>query len=419
VSEGQFDKAPGSTPLPVLLTGTGESVEAMARSVLENFLLGADFFARHLQGGDFFLVLDGISESGLADKALLQFVQGPYGSSTPLLVSSRPTRAFRHAIEGTARWLAAEPLRLDEALLGLFVKHYGGTELAGPVKDACRGPDGTYLPILVRMAMTIKHTGSDGVSVADFYRSYFLKLLEAQFPNDKDRLAQLDETSRWCLETYWRDGERRRRYEGTDLQQRLRQAGMLIASDNLEPPKEVQFFHDSMQSYLTAFGLLVQDGESYAKLPRAVDDPTDKPWNRERVLLWAAANEKFAPPQADLLQTGGTELLQMYLATFTPKGGLRQWLHDELGKWAEAHEEDLRRRDVVKVIPDPVRGQVEKIRGVAKLLTKAADDCFASDERGKSVELLGRLYAGIATLIYEIKEMEESPPDGAVPEPNT
>jgi hypothetical protein len=414
----QFHKAPGSTPLPVLLTGTGDSVEAMAKSVLENFLLGADFFARHLQAGDFFLVLDGISESGLADKALLQFVQGPYGSSTPLLVSSRPTRTFRHVIEGTARWLAAEPHRLDESLLGLFVKHYGGTELADPVKDACRGPDGTYLPILVRMAMTIEQTGSDGVSVADLYRSYFLKLFEAQFPNEKDRLAQLDETSRWCLETYWHDGERRRPYEATDLQQRLRQAGVLIASDNLEPPKEVQFFHDSMQSYLTASGLLVQDGESYAKLPRPVDEPTEKPWNRERVLLWAAANEKFAPAQADLLQTGGTELLQMCLATFTPKESLRQWLHDELVTWAKGHWENLRKQDVMKAIPDPVRQQVEKSRGVTKLLTKAADECFASDQQGKSVELLGRLYAGIATLLYEIKELEESPPDGTVAKPN-
>jgi HEAT repeat protein len=407
----RFDQFPASASLPVLLTGTGESVEMMARSVLENVLLGPEFFARHLQAGDFFLVLDGISESGLSDKSLLQFVQGPYGSSTPLLVSTRPTRTFRHVIEGTARWLVVETRRLDESSLGLFVKHYGGTELARPVKDACRGLDGTYLPILVRMSMTIKQTGEGGLSVADLYRSYFLKLFEAQFPNEKNRIAQLDETSCWCLETYWRDGQRRRRYEATDLQQRLLRAGVLIAADNLDPPKEVQYFHDSMQSYLTAYGLFAQDGQSYAKLLRPVDDPTEKPWNRERVLLWAAANEKFVPAQADLLQTGGTELLQMCLATFTPQDALRQWLHDELVIWAETYEEDLRRRDVVNAIPVSVRQQVEKIRGVAKLLMKAAEVCLSSDEERKSVELLGRLYGGIATLIYEIREMGEIPPD--------
>ena len=191
----------------------------------------------------------------------------------------------------------------------------------------------------------------------------------------------------------------------------LLRAGALIAADNLEPPKEIQFFHDSMQSYLTAYGLFVQDAENYAKLPRPMDDPTNIPWSRGRVLLWAAANEKFAPAQADLSQTGGTELLQMCLATFTPKDAWRQWLQDELVKWAMAHEEDLRKKDVVRAVPDPVRQQVENIRGVAKLLTNAAQLCLAADQERKSVELLGRLFGGIATLVYEIEEIEESPTD--------
>src|SRR5262249_8788659 len=152
------------------------------------------------------------------------------------------------------------PSRLDESTLILFVNHYRETELVGPIKKACRGPDGTYLPILVRMAMTITHAGQNGVSVADLYRSYVLKLFEAQFPDEKARFALFDEASRWCLETYWRDGHRRRRYEATDLQQRLMKAGVLIAADNLEPPKEIQFFHDSMQSFLTANAIFLQDG---------------------------------------------------------------------------------------------------------------------------------------------------------------
>jgi hypothetical protein len=413
----RFDQAPGSTPLPVILIGTGASVEAMARSALDSVLLGPDFFARHLQAGDFFLVLDGVSESGPADQALQQFMQGPYGRTVPLLVSSRPTRTIRYAFEGTARWLVAEPRRLDESMLGLFVKHYGGTGLPDPVKAGCRGRDGTFLPILVRMAMTIEHTGSDGVSVADLYRSYFLKLFKAQFPNEKDRIAQLDETSGWCLETYWRDGQRRQRYEATDLQQRLLRAGALIAADNLEVPNEVQFYHDSMQSYLTAYGLGGQDAQDYAKLPRPKDDPTEKPWNRERVLLWAAANAKFAPAQADLLQTGGTELLQMCLETITPKDRLRLWLYNTIVQWAEAHEGDLRKRDVMPAISEPVRQQVAKMRNVTKLLKRAGQLCLASDQHRQSVDFLGRLYGGMATLIYAFKEIEESPPQGMIAKP--
>lgn len=400
----QFERHPGDAPLPVMLAGRGENIGAMAETALAGVLLTPESLDLHLQAGDFFLVLDGISESGLSDTAVSSFVQGPYGGSVPLLVSSRPVRAYRHAIEGSARWLVVEPRRLDEESLEKFVKHYGRS-LPGEARQACRGPDGTYLPILVRMAMTIRHA-DNGVSVADVYRGYFLRLFEAQFPDEGERMQWLGKAARWCLETYWRDGLRTRGYDADDVQQRLMTAGVLIPADDLRPPAEAHFFHDSMQSYLTAHSLALQDREGYQQLPRPDDDRIEGPWDRGRALLWAAANEKFSKAQADILQTGGTELFQMCLATFAPRAGLRRWLRDELKRWAADHDENLRRKDVLAAISPAVIDQLQGTRGAARLLMAAADASYEADEKGNSVESLGHLYAGMAPFVYEIREGE-------------
>jgi HEAT repeat protein len=405
----QFEKRPGTTPLPVLLTGKGDSIEKLAEDALGAALLTRELLATHLEAGDFFLVLDGITEAGLSHKALNSYVHGPYGSASPLLITGRPNKAYREVVEGAARWTVAEPRRLDEAALGAFVQHYGGQPLREPIKSACRGgPDGTYLPILVRMAMGLD-AGLANAGVADIYRGYLLRLFEAQFPDEEQRFQQLQGAAAWCLQTYWRDGERKRSYEPTKLQEGLRHAGVLVPADGLDPPREVQFFHDSMQSYLTAHGLAEQEQQGYREFPRPPDDPTEKAWDRRRVLLWAAANPKFTRARSDIFQTGGTELFQMCLATFTPRDGLRRWLRDELLRWAETYDQDLPRRKIVPAIPPAIYDPIQGTRGAAKLLAKAAEASFEADEKASSVEALATLYAGIAPLVYELTEGADEP----------
>jgi hypothetical protein len=94
----------------------------------------------------------------------------------------------------------------------------------------------------------------------------------------------------------------------------------------------------------------------------------------------------------------------MCLATFTPNDELCEWLRKELHRWAEIPEENLRRRDVLQSIPSDVLQQVKFTKGVGSLLSKAADVCFTADQQRHSVELVSRLYAGIALLVYEIEE---------------
>jgi hypothetical protein len=330
------------------------------------------------------------------------FVQSTNGSATPLLLSSRPTKTFRPLVEGTSRWAVAEPCRLDETTLDTFVKHYGGADLPESLKSPCRVRDDEYLPILVRMAMTLQDDGGAAAGVADLYRCYFLRTFEALLPGEAERFGLLAEAARWCLETYWLTGARKIDYTGKPLQRQLRDAGILVPADGLEPPSQVQFFHDSMQSYLTAYGLAAEDQGGYAKLPGPPDAASVAAWDRGTVLLRVAADRSFTGARSDLLETGGTELYQMCLTTFRPQAGLRRWLRSELVRRAEAHDEDLRRKDILGAIPMHVLPLVEKTRGCAKLLEKAADACYASDEQTDTVDLLGRLYAAVAPLVYDL-----------------
>jgi hypothetical protein len=207
------------------------------------------------------------------------------------------------------------------------------------------------------------------------------------------------EASQWCLKTYWVDGLRRRRYEAVEPQKQLWDAGVLIRADGLSPPREVQFFHDSMQSFLTAHGLAAQDGEGYAQLPPPPgDDPQG--WDRGRVLLRAAADPVFTRARSDLLLKGAAELFQMCLATFVPREGLRRWLHGELENWAVVYEEYLSKDRIKAALPRSMRIRLKPDEKVADVLRRAADRCFTADEKADSVDRLGALYAGLARLVF-------------------
>jgi HEAT repeat protein len=399
-----FEKDPGRKPLPVRLTGKGDSIETMVREVLGAMLILPELLTQHLEAGDFFLVLDGVSESGLSDKVLAGFLNGPY-SATSVLLGSRPTSQFRQLIEGTPRWMTVEPRRLDEASLDRFIAHYGAKPLSAPVKVACRGAEGTYLPILVRMAMRTNSDRRAAVNVADIYREYFLQMFAAEFPDHKERLRLLNETGRWCLETYWKDGQRNRKYEGSDLQQVLLRAGVFVPAGGITIAKEVRFFHDSMQSYLTAYALSAEDEHGYAHLPRPAEDG-DGAWDRRRVIFRVAGAELFVGAHSDIVLTEGSELFQMVLATFSDRAALRQFLRLELENWASAHHQDLRLADFKAALPKSVARKARTFSDNKELLMKAADVAFEEDRDSTTVDALGAIYGCLAPLVWKLKESE-------------
>jgi HEAT repeat protein len=406
----QFETAPTRTPLPVLVSGKGESVEQILENVLPGHLVPPQYRTRLLRAGGFVLMFDAVTELGPSDEVMKRLLESASGRSTPVLLTGRPSsKAYRYLIEGTTRWMVIEPRGLNEELLPKFLSHYGGADLVQPLKDACRGQDG-YVPILLRMAMTIKGPINGSVGVASIYRSYLSGLSsQASLLNETDRRGLLERAAHWCLETYWIDGVRRRHYESEDeLQRQLLDANVLVFVDNSRPPNEVRFFHDSVQSFLTAYGLAIQDGKGYEGMPGRAS----RRWGRGDVLLRAVADPRFggiplgdlttSSDIAEIARAGGTDLFRMCLETF-PRESLRVWLRDELQRWASVHGMNLRRMDVEPAIPTGLEGRINGASSAAVILEKIAREGFEADTRRDTVEMLGSLYAGVARSVYVIE----------------
>jgi hypothetical protein len=186
------------------------------------------------------------------------------------------------------------------------------------------------------------------------------------------------------------------------LQQSLKQAGVLVPVGGITEAKEVKFFHDSMQSYLTAKGLSEEDKSGYGNLPRPADDG-DGAWDRRRVLFRAAGDGRFADAHSDIVLTGGSELFQMILATFGDKAALRECLRTEVQTWADAHHQNLRLVDFKAALPKSVARKAKSFADNKELLTKAVEVAFEADEHSDTVEALGALYGGLAPLIWKLE----------------
>ena len=377
-------------PLPILCDLGAKSIEEGLTAALARFTLTDGAQKAQLERGDYFVVVDGLSESNLAPNGIHQFINGPFGGTVPLLLATRPSEGFRIAAEEASHWLHVEPRRLDENSLPLFVKAYDpdATKLDPELLSACRGADGTYLPILVRLALLgRKHSDSDEPRTAvSLYFNAFKCLLENK---GVDIAALLDWADEWSLRTYWRDGCRTLAFHQQSDQPNLevlRNAGLLVETDD---PGEVRFFHDSMQTYLTARALF-----SKYKTP---------PWN---FLARSAGNVAvFGSAKSDIAGEAGSELFQMCCQVFRPQRALSDELRRQLLVWAAKYREDLSIRGVMDgVLPrlqDEVRGRVEPSSNSERHLTVAAQVC-ADDGLAATAEL----YSHIALLVGRVNPAE-------------
>jgi HEAT repeat protein len=392
----EFEASPTNHPLPVLLSGSEEArdVDRLVERAIGPVLASPELLLTHLRSGDFFLVFDGITEGGPTASALTRFARGA-GSHTPLLLGARPSAAYEEVVRSRSEWMTVEPLPLDDNTLNQFIAGYNGQPLHESVKKACRGADGRYVPLLVRMALAGGASQADGVrTVADLYFGYLMQLFQSEFPDDSEKkLNRLGKTARWCVETYWKDGERRQRYDGKDLQKALLGAGVLVA-DRSENPREVWFVHDTLQSYLTAEGLWRLDGKEYAEEPKVTKEGAWFRWTRGHVLLRAAADPEFTKAQADIVISGESELFQMCVAVFGVDS-LRPFLRDEVKRWAEEYYDNMRKNDIRAALPAEVLVEVQSKRNVKKLLKKAAELSFERDQKDDGRRVV-KLYAGVA-----------------------
>jgi hypothetical protein len=172
-------------------------------------------------------------------------------------------------------------------------------------------------------------------------------------------------------------------------------AGVLVPfrTDLRKQPIEVRFFHDSMQSYLTAHALAAsQTGQNQA-------------------LFDAATLPHFTKDRATFLVPDESELFQMCLATFDTRENLRDRLKQVMGSWATQYADGIGRAAIVEAIPavlgDETIGKLKQQRGAAKVLESTLNACFHADKQADELQRLGKLYARIAQEVLRVSRVEE------------
>jgi hypothetical protein len=304
-----------------------------------------------------------------------------------------------------------EPQRLTEENLEVFQKAYleqdgkQPNSIAAPLsermKAACRAPDQTYLPLLVRLAILVGG-GKEG-SVADVYGKTFGLLLKRK---NKEDPQLLNDAAKMCVSTYWQNGYRRLAFEGIppkrqEVLQKLREAEILVPYD-MRPhpiggnPRLLRFFHDSMQSYLTALGLFLGKSE---------EDKVIDGWKE----LWRAAGDPMFRDKTDIASETAAELFQMCLHVFIPPEQLRDGFKKDLSAWVKKYERGLSKDDVLAACPGDLRQalelQLNDNESAGIFLGKAVTLC-AQIEADQEVRYLGILYGKLAPRIWHIAQEE-------------
>ncbi|HSP76889.1 MAG TPA: hypothetical protein VLQ93_00060, partial [Myxococcaceae bacterium] len=251
----------------------------------------------------------------------------------------------------------------------------------------CRGrsADGSYVPLLVRLAL--QFGGGDVDSVINLYRAVFAGLLK-KAPDDEATSELLAFAETLCLGSYWEHRSRLIVFRDNPEEGKLRvllDAGLLVPADARPGPvpTHVRFFHDSMQSYLTARALYARHaGEAR--------------WD----CLWRAAGEPgFAREQSDLLTETGSELFQMCSYVFGHDARLKDELERHLGLCAEENDERLTKEGVLEAVPEELRQPLREAGrglGPGPLLREASRACRGHDDG----EALFLLYARMAPLAW-------------------
>lgn len=400
----QFMQDPRA-PLPIICDGNKGSIDERVKDALGRHAISPETLATQIQAGHFFLVIDGPAESKLAPDQISEWVTNERAEAAPLLVASRPRDDIQRSIKKAEHWVIVEPQRLTDETLEVFENAYLANDRKNPgnapskltekIKGVCRGLDGTYLPILVRLALLVDTQKVHGI--ASLYACTFEELLREE---SDTQAALLDEASSMCVDTYWATGQRTIVFDRAPeprvrLMKRLLQAGVLVPSDPtprlVGNPREVRFFHDSMQSYLTARGLL--NGT--------------KPW--PDLLSETAGHPRFREAGRADNPEHGSELFRMCLQVFGPEHKLKHALQTELLRWAIDYNKRLTRHDVEQVVPLRLKKKLDQIvapeLGAGAALTEVVNLCATEDNK-RSVEVLGTLYARIAEKVWLLEETD-------------
>src|SRR5204862_4849902 len=131
-----------------------------------------DVFDWAVAAGDYIVIIDGITERGLAAEDYQDFFRSGDSAGLRMLASARPSDEVLETFRAESVCAIVRPRPLDDAHLARFLEQAG---LPGALPEAtlraCRQADGTYLPLLVRLAiLAYKETDDHEVDIVDLYR---------------------------------------------------------------------------------------------------------------------------------------------------------------------------------------------------------------------------------------------------------
>ena len=329
-------------PLPVLCRGVAPTIEARVANAFGAEVVSTEYLTAQIAAGDLVLLIDGFSESHIEPSTIDEHLRT---KGSPLCVAIRPSeelvRTFKLA---TDRLLVVEPATLDDRSLLDFLGVYAASDseqvphrkqVGLPVAietirqrvTPFRATDGSYLPLLVRLAMLVDPSATE--TICALYDATVARLL-APSSSDHDAQQALAKRAReLALQTYWKDRIRvfpAQRVEAAENEAvlKLLECGLLVGTrvgplfGSNADLRQVRFFHDSMQSYLAAKALALEGDRG--------------------VLHVAATTSEFRGAQAELLGARGPEIFHMCVLTFDEREPLESWFEQQLRDWVQRAE---------------------------------------------------------------------------------
>ena len=145
--------------IPVRVNAEGSSLEEAVQASLGLGFISPDVMHHELATGGYILVLDGLTESSWRPAQLRRLLDD--WPCCPVLVTLRPHSDHTEVLRSTEAWMEVRPGGLEGiGDVTKFIAAYNAASpatacpsLPGAVVDACRGLDGRYSPIMLRLAL--------------------------------------------------------------------------------------------------------------------------------------------------------------------------------------------------------------------------------------------------------------------------
>jgi hypothetical protein len=379
-----------SSPIPIFSSASAGTVVEIISKSLGEYAFSNDILNAQLTAGHFIVFIDGLTEGSLEIGKLSDFLKTEPGKDVSVVCSGRQSDSLNDLFMELG--FVIVPRMLDDSTL----EHFQNTYLDGDRKNGlkseilsearmkvCRSPEGTYLPILVRLCMQLT---ADVNTLSEIYDRTFGRLLGTDLGS---AMKNIEMAADLCVRTYWKTGSRSLVYaratkEDFDLLTALLKANILIPNDPMAAkkavyfPEELRFFHDSMQSYLTARGLL-KTGQEWGAIFRE-----------------ACVARRFR----NLSEYGNPEIFQMCIEVFGPRDLVARILKEELSTLIPLADRNLSKETLLAIMPRSLKTQALGLaveNGVGEMLKIAI---FSSEQGNKPRADLGALFAGLAAKLY-------------------